>query len=249
MRFHIAAILGVCLISAQATAADYGNQDSSLSFHPFVSLNAGYNKLEVNQDYRATAITEEGRLYDFSYYELSNSGSELWSSIAVGADFNNYPLELRISYGTTSSEQPDYVDTFEIDTINEVATVVERYNFNQKYDLDIFSITGVLELSRHCDRACMYLLGGYSFGQLDWSYTVNEFYAGGSYSGSKKFSKSYVHVGAGIRYNVTDSLRMSAEYMLHNIGKVGEYDVTDYDRIEFDLKNLDIWQAGVSYTF
>ncbi|WP_444931049.1 outer membrane protein [Microbulbifer sp. SSSA002] len=249
MRFQFAAILGASLISVQATAAGYSYENSSLSFHPFVSLNAGYNKLEVNQDYRGTAITEDGDLYGFSYYELSSSDSELWSSFAIGADFDNYPLELRISYGTTSSEEPHSIDTFDIDAVTDVVTIVERYNINQKYDLDVFSITGVLELSKHCGRACMYLLGGYSFGQLDWSYTMNELYGGGRYQGSKKFSKSYLHVGAGVRYNLTDSLRMSAEYMLHNIGKLGDYDVNDYEHVEFDMKNLDIWQAGVSYTF
>lgn len=248
MRFHIAAILGVCLFSVQATAADYVGQDNSLSFHPFVSLNAGYNRVEVRQDYRATGVTDEAELYEFSYYKFSDSSSELWNSIDIGADFDNYPLELRISYGTTSSEQPSF-SQYDLELVNEEVLVVEQYDISQKYDLDVFSITGILELSRSCNRACVYLLGGYSFGQLDWSYTVDEFYAGGSYHGSKKFTKSYLHVGAGVRYNFTDSLRMSAEYMLHNIGKVGDYKVNEFEHIEFDLKNHDIWQAGVSFIF
>jgi uncharacterized membrane protein len=93
------------------------------------------------------------------------------------------------------------------------------------------------------------LLGDYNFGQLDLSYTIDKAYSGGSFQRSKKLSKRYFHVGESSRYYLTDSLYMSAEYILHNIGKMGDYDVNVFKHVKFNLKNHDIWQAGVSYTF
>ncbi|MCO1336229.1 outer membrane beta-barrel protein [Microbulbifer sp. OS29] len=248
MRSRLAVVLGALIISTNTTAAEYGQQ-KSLSFHPFVSLNTGYSKLEQTQDYRVIGADEDGNLSEFSYFKLKNSDGEIWNNIAFGADFENYPLELRISYGTIGSGQSDYLEFVEENVLTGTETVVERYEGNQDYDLNILSLTGVLELSRNCSKACLYLLGGVSYGQLDWSLAIDEVIAGESFRKSKRFYKDFFHYGAGFRYAFTDHLRMNTEYIRHNIGEFGDIRVSEGRRVEFDMDDFSLWQAGVSYTF
>ncbi|WP_413662066.1 hypothetical protein ACG1BZ_12370 [Microbulbifer sp. CNSA002] len=252
MRLHSAVILGALIFSMEAIADDYSGLENPWGFRPYVSLNGGVNRLEVKQDYRTVGVFYDpyfyyDYFYEYSYYKTSSSGSEPWGSVDIGIDFNGYPFELRFSYGRTNLGRSISVEN--IDYIDDEVTVVERYQVDQKHRLDVFSITGTLDLSWYCDRSCMYLLLGYSFAQLDWSYTMDEFYAGGNYYGSNEFSKSYFHVGLGARYNFNNSFRISAEYMLHNVGKVGEYYINDFDHIEFDLRNLNVLQVGISFIF
>ncbi|WP_226648017.1 outer membrane protein [Microbulbifer variabilis] len=240
MHSRLTTFLGALVISTNTSAAEFGNQ-KPLSFHPYISLNTGYSEMELTRDYRTT---EKGNTKEFSYLEFTASESESWNSISIGADFDNYPLELRLSYSTVST---DKIDAWDFDENNPVTALI--FDSWQEYDLEVFSLTGIFELSKSCQRACLYLLGGYSFGELDWSLSMEGIIEGIDVHESKSFNKSFVHLGGGFRYNFTDSLRMNTEYIQYNIGQIGKYKITENERVEFDLDNLGVWQAGVSYIF
>ncbi|WP_445357403.1 hypothetical protein ACJJIC_16175 [Microbulbifer sp. ANSA002] len=103
--------------------------------------------MELTRNYRTT---EKGNTKEFSYLEFTASESESWNSISIGADFDNYPLKLRLCYCTVST---DKIDAWDFDENNPIFALI--FDAWQEYDLEAFSLTDVFELSKSCQKACL----------------------------------------------------------------------------------------------
>ena len=148
---------------------------------------------------------------------------EYWTSFSAIADFDYIPVELEFRYSLSDSTEDFDGDKFEADWMNWGAGVK-------------------LDLSRHCKAACVYLMAGYNYSELDAKVTTTDI-SGDTVSASETMDMHYPHVGAGFRYQFTNNVRALLEWQQFNIGK------QEHKGFELDFGHARVWQAGVAYSF
>ncbi|WGL15876.1 outer membrane beta-barrel protein [Microbulbifer bruguierae] len=148
----------------------------------------------------------------------SSAEREYWTSFSGIADFDYLPLELEFRYSLADSKER-WLDT----------TAEAKWN--------TYGVGAKLDLSWRCQAACLYLMAGYNFSQLNGKVS-----AGGS-TVTDTVNMHYPHVGLGFRYQFTEDLRAMIEWQQFNIG------YQKYRDEEFDLGHARAWQAGMAYFF
>lgn len=159
------------------------------------------------------------------------------NSVAISLDFNRMPVELELRYSNVQDDDVYRLQILDDDAIDDL-----RVDGN----IDNWGIAGKLDLSWNCTTYCLYLMAGYNSGELTLDARLN-----GSKIGSYSTDANYTHWGAGFRYDFTNHLRASLEYLSYNMGKQKLDDIDDLD-VEVgkvDLGTATAWQAGIAYRF
>ena len=155
-------------------------------------------------------------------------------SAAVAFDFHRFPVELELRYSGLSS---DYTySTYEGDVLIE--------EIKLEGQLNNIGLGAKLDLSWNCQEVCAYLMAGYNFSDL----SVDGYYNGDK-AGDYSTDVDFAHWGAGVRYDFTNNLRATIEYLQYNIGKQKLDAVEGFELGEVDFGKATAWQAGVGYRF
>jgi opacity protein-like surface antigen len=154
--------------------------------------------------------------------------SEGINSIAIAADFDSYPIEIELRY---SNVQATVTDAF-----------IEGLDLDET--IDNWGIAAKLDLSWNCAKYCVYLMAGYNIGELSIDAEFN-----GQGVGDYSTDASYTHWGAGFRYDFSNNLRLSVEYLSYDIGKQDVDDVEGIEISSVDFGTATAWQAGIGYRF
>ncbi|SDJ52315.1 outer membrane protein [Microbulbifer yueqingensis] len=183
------------LVSLLTSAHTMAKVNDDLGFNTVISLSSGVVRGEESEE------------------------DENLTSVAIGADFHKFPVEMELRYTRASSS---------------ASADLGGDTLNLNGDLDNWSIGGKLDLSWNCRASCLYLMGAYNYGENTLTAELN-----GEEVADAVITGNYFSWGGGFRYDFTAQLRATVEYVIFETG--------EQDNVDFGTSKA--WMGGLAYKF